>query len=184
MRAVGPLVLIGVAGLFGCGDATESSSAGRILVTVSTSGAEPQSDEYLVTLNGERPLSVAPNGSASSDEVPEGTYVVHLFSLADNCAVSGSPNSRSVRVIRGAVIEVSFSVACHIPETGGFRIVVTTVGTQLDEDGYQLSVAGTPLRMIEVNAEVSYEGLAPGAHLITLKDVADFCDVVGGNPRP
>jgi len=184
MRALGPLVVAGVAALLGCGDTTESSAAGRILVTVFTSGAEPQSDEYLVTLNGERPLSITPNGSAAFDELPEGTYVVHLFSLADNCAVSGSPNSRSVRVIRGTVIEISFSVACSVPVTGGFRIVVTTEGTPLDDDGYQLSVAGTPLRAIEVNAEESYEGLAPGAHLVTLKDVADFCDVVGGNPQP
>jgi len=184
MRALGPLVVAGVAALLGCGDTTESSAAGRILVTVFTSGAEPQSDEYLVTLNGESPLSITPNGSAVFDEVPEGTYVVHLFSLADNCAVSGSPNSRSVRVIRGTVIEISFSVACSVPVTGGFRIVVTTEGTPLDDDGYQLSVAGTPLRAIEVNAEESYEGLAPGAHLVTLKDVADFCDVVGGNPQP
>ena len=125
MRALGPLVLAAAAALLGCGgDTTESSAEGRILVTVSTRGAEPQSDEYLVTLNGERPLSITPNGSAVYDEVLEGTYVVHLFALADNCAVSGSPNSRSVRVIRGAVIEISFSVACSVPETGGFRIVV------------------------------------------------------------
>ena len=62
MRALGLLVVAGVAALLGCGDTTESSAAGRILVTVSTSGAEPQSDEYLVTLNGERPLSITPNG--------------------------------------------------------------------------------------------------------------------------
>ena len=187
MRALGPLVLAGAAALLGCGDTgdtTESSAEGRILVTVSTRGAEPQSDEYLVTLNGERPLSITPNGSAVYDEVPEGAYVVHLFSLADNCAVSGSPNSRSVRVIRGAVIEISFSVACSVPETGGFRIVVSTEGTPVDGDGYLLSVAGTPERPIGVDAEESFEGLIPGAHIVTLKDVAEFCEVVGGNPQP
>lgn len=184
MRALGPLVLAGAAALLACGDSTESSSEGRILVTVFTTGAEPQSDEYLVTLNGARPLAITPNGSAVFDEVPEGTHVVHLFSLADNCAVSGSPNSRAVRMLGGGVIEVSFSVVCGVPETGGFRVVVSTTGTPLDEDGYQLSVAGAPLRRIDVNAEEPYEGLAPGMHLVTLKDVADFCDVFGGNPQP
>lgn len=184
MRVLGPLVLAGAAALLACGDSTESSSDGRILVTVSTSGAEPQSDEYLLTLNGARPLAIAPNGSAVFDDVPLGTHVVHLFSLADNCAVSGSPNSRSVRVVGGGVFEVSFSVVCDVPETGGFRIVVESTGTPLDDDGYQLSVAGTALRVIGVNAEEVYEGLAPGVHLVTLKDVADFCDVVGGNPQP
>jgi hypothetical protein len=86
--------------------------------------------------------------------------------------------------VQGNVTEVKFSVICGVPETGGFRIVVSTVGTPVDGDGYLLSVAATPQRPIGVNAEESYEGLTPGAHIVTLKDVADFCDVVGGNPQP
>ena len=176
--------MAGVAALLACDTRTEISSDGRILVTISTRGADPQSDEYLLTLNGARPLAVLPNGSAVYDELPEGTHVVHLFSLADNCVVSGSPNHRSVQLDEGAVVEVTFSVLCSEPVTGGFRVVVSTIGTPLDDDGYQLSVAGAPLRTIAVNAEEHYEGLAPGLHLITLKDVADFCQVVGGNPQP
>ena len=45
MRALGPLVLAGTAVLLGCGSTTETASGGRILVTVSTRGATPQSDE-------------------------------------------------------------------------------------------------------------------------------------------
>jgi hypothetical protein len=183
MRALGPLVVAGVTALLGCSDATETSS-GRILVTVSTRGAPAQSDQYLVTLNGSRPLSIAPNGSAVYEEVPEGTYLVHLFAIADNCTVSGTPNSRSIRVVQGNVTEVKFSVVCGVPETGGFRIVVSTEGTPVDGDGYLLSVAGTPERPIGVDAEESFEGLIPGAHIVTLKDVAEFCEVVGGNPQP
>jgi hypothetical protein len=184
MRALGPLVLAGAAAVVACGDSTESSSEGRILVSVSTVGAAPQSDAYLITLNGRLTLSIAPNGSAVFDEVPEGTHIVHLFSLADNCAVSGSPNSRAVRMIRGGVIEVRFSVVCGAPETGGFRVVIVTEGAPVDEDGYQLTVEGAPRRVIDINAEEHFEGLEPGVHLITLKDVAEFCEVVGGNPQP
>jgi hypothetical protein len=183
MRALGLLVLTGAA-LLGCGTSTETDSAGRILVTVSTRGSDPQSDQYLLTLNGAHPLSILPNGSAIYEQVPEGTHVVHLFSLADNCVVSGSPTHRSVDLDEGEVVEVTFSVLCSEPVTGGFRVVVSTVGSPLDEDGYQLSVAGAPLRAIGVNASEVYEGLAPGVHLITLKDVADFCEVVGANPQP
>jgi hypothetical protein len=183
MRALS--LLAGAAALLGCGSSTTEvpSSEGRIQITVSTTGAPPQSDEYLVTLDGFPPLAVAPNGSAAYEDVPAGTYVIHLFSLADNCLVSGTPDHRSVDVVRGEVVQVSFSVLCSEPVSGGFRITVTTVGTPTDEDGYQLSVSGTPLRTIGVNAEEHYEGLAPGAHLVTLKDVADFCEVAGGNPQ-
>lgn len=184
MRVPGPLVLAGAAALLACGSSTETSSDGRILVTVNTRGAEPQSDEYLLTLDGGRPLAIAPNGSAVYDEVPGGTHTVHIFSLADNCVVSGSVNRRSVSLKEGQIVEVAFSVLCSEPVTGGFRVVVSTVGAPLDEDGYQLSVAGAPLRIIGVNAEEHYEGLAPGLHLITLKDVASHCEVSGGNPQP
>jgi hypothetical protein len=185
MRALGPLAVTGAAALLACGSSTTEvpSDEGRIQITVSTSGAPPQSDEYLITLNGAQPLGIAPNGSASYEGVPEGTYVIHLFSLADNCIVSGTPDHRSVVVAGGKVVQVTFAVQCSEPVSGGFRIAVSTVGTPTDEDGYQLSVAGTPLRTIGVNAEEQYEGLAPGAHLVTLKDVADFCDVAGGNPQ-
>ena len=185
MRALGPLAVTGAAALLGCGSSTTEvpSSEGRIQITVSTSGAPPQSNEYLITLNGVQPLAVATNGSASYEAVPEGTYVIHLFSLADNCVVSGSPDHRSVVVAGGKIVQVTFAVLCSEPVSGGFRIAVSTVGTPVDEDGYQLSVSGTPLRTIGVNAEEAYEGLAPGAHLVTLKDVADFCDVAGGNPQ-
>ena len=37
--------------------------------------------------------------------MPEGTYVIHLFSLADNCVVSGSPDHRSVVVAEGKVVQ-------------------------------------------------------------------------------
>ena len=185
MRALGPLAVAGAAALLGCGSSTTEipSSEGRIQITVSTSGAPPQSNEYLITLNGRQPLSVAPNGSATYEGVAEGTYTVLLFALADNCVVSGSANQRSVKVEQGEIAQVTFAVLCSEPVTGGFRVVVSTVGTPLDEDGYQLSVSGTALRTIGVNAEEHYAGLDPGAHLITLKDVADFCHVAGGNPQ-
>ena len=185
MRALRGRMLACAAASLGCGEsATDTASDGRIQITVSTSGADPQAEEYLLTLDGARPLAVTPNGSTIYDAVPEGTHVVHLFALADNCAVSGSSSPRSVNVRGGDVAEISFSVVCSPPITGGFRVVVSTTGTETDDDGYQLSVAGAPLRAIAVNAEETYQGLDPGVHLVTLKDVADFCEVQGGNPQP
>jgi len=185
MRALRGLLLACAAASLGCGQsATDTAADGRIRITVTTSGADPQVEEYLLTLDGTRPIAVTPNGSTLYDGVPEGTHVVHLFALADNCAVSGRSSPRSVNVRGGGVTEISFSVVCGPPITGGFRIVVSTTGTPTDDDGYQLSVAGAALRAIGINAEETYQGLDPGVHLVTLKDVADFCEVQGGNPQP
>jgi hypothetical protein len=184
MRALRPLAMAGAAALLGCGGSTtESSSDGRIQVTVSTVGAAPQTDEFLVSLDGGQPLRVAPNGTAAYERVPRGTYLVHLFSLADNCVVNGTPDHRSVEVDEGEVVQVTFAVLCSVPLSGGFRITVLTEGTLVDQDGYRLSVSTTPMRTIGVNAEEQYEGLAPHSYLISLKGVAYFCRVVGGTPQ-
>jgi len=184
MRALRLLATAGAAALLGCGGSTtESSSDGRIQITVSTVGAPSQSEEFLVSLDGGQPMAVAPNGSAAYEGVPRGTYVVHLFSLADNCVVSGTPDHRSVEVVPGAVVQVSFAVLCSVPLSGGFHITVATEGTQVDPDGYRLSVATTPTRTIGVNAEERYEGLAPQSYLISLKGVDYPCRVAGGTPQ-
>ena len=171
--------------ILGCESATEEETAsdGRIQVSATTGGAAPQSAGYLVTLDGARPATIAPNGSTIYDSVPPGGHAVHLFPIADNCVVA-APNPRSVDVSGGDLKEISFSVACGPPITGGFRVLIITTGPETDEDGYQLSVAGTPLRPVAVNGTETYEGLEPGVHLVTLKDVADTCDVQGGNPQP
>ena len=184
MRAPRLMAIAGAATLLGCGGSTtESSSDGRIQITISTVGAPPQSQEFLVSLNGDHPLGVAPNGSAAYERVPRGTYVVHLFSLADNCVVNGTPDHRSVEVDEGEVVLVTFAVLCSVPRSGGFHITVSTEGTPVDQDGYRLSVATTPMRTITVNADEQYEGLAPQSYLISLKGVVWFCKVVGGTPQ-
>jgi hypothetical protein len=184
MRDLRPLAMTGAAVILACGGSTtESSSGAQIQVTVSTTGAPSQSDEFLVSLNGAQPLGVPPNGSALYERLPEGTYVVQLFSLADNCAVSGTPNHRSVTVDEGELVQVTFAVLCGAPVSGGFLVTVTTKGTPVDEDGYRLSVSTTPMRAIGVNAEERYEGLAPQTYFISLKGVAWLCKVVGGIPQ-
>src|SRR5688500_4153860 len=154
MRAPRQLLpALSTAALLGCGGSTDIASDGRILVTVSTTGELPQSPEFLLSLDGARATSVSPNGSAVFEAVGAGSHVIHLFSLSDNCAVSGATSPRAVNVQDGEVVSVAFAVVCAAPTTGGFRVVVTTTGAPVDEDGYQLSVAGTPLRIIAVNAE-------------------------------
>jgi hypothetical protein len=181
-RGFGWPLLISAA-IAGCDGATGTDGEGRIRVEVTTSGSNPQTDEYLVTLDGDRQLSAPTNGSITYDGVPAGTHVVHLFSLSDNCAVSDSESQRSVQVRGGDVSEIRFDVVCGPAVGGGFRILVSTVGEPTDKDGLELFVSGTPPREINANAEEVYEGLVPGVHQVTLGDVEDFCEVMGGNPQ-
>lgn len=175
--------LLASAAMVACDSATETGGEGRIRIQVSTTGADPQTDEYLLTLDGARQLSVAPNGSTIYDGVPAGNHIVHLFALADNCVVSDSTSLRSVQVRSGDLSEISFNVVCRSPISGGFRIVISTAGEPTDKDGYDLFISGTPPRHIKTNTEEVYQGLVPGVVLVTLGDVEDFCEVMGGNPQ-
>jgi hypothetical protein len=176
-----PLVVS--AAIVGCDNATEAGGDGRIQVEVTTSGSDPQTDEFLLTLDGTRQVSIAPNGSTTYDGVPAGTHVVHIFALSNNCALSDNESQRSVQVRSGDVSEIRFEVVCGPAVSGGFRIVISTVGEPTDKDGLELFVSGAPPREINANAEEVYEGLVPGVHQVTLGDVEDFCEVRGGNPQ-
>ena len=183
-RMLGPALL--PAGLLfaGCDGATrESSGIGRIEVTIVADATAPQDVGYTLTLNGTDPRLLPTAGTVVYTGVPSGAHTVLLFGMPAGCLVRGT-TPQVVKVFRDATVRVQFSVGCPEPATGGFRIEVTTVGEPLDDDGYQLSVAGTLLRVIDVNAFESYLGLEPGIHLITLKDVIPECHLRGGNPQP
>jgi hypothetical protein len=112
-----------------------------------------------------------------------GSHSVALSGLSDNCRVEGT-NPRPVVVESDGTAQVVFQVRCVLATTGGFLVIVRTGGSSTDPDGYQLSVAGDEARSIGINAQEAFTALAPGVHLITLKDVDPTCAVVGGNPQP
>ncbi|HEX6104488.1 MAG TPA: hypothetical protein VFZ26_02835 [Gemmatimonadales bacterium] len=183
MRGIPALAAAAAAGLSaGCDGATAVPADGRIEITITADAAAPEAG-YILTLDGRDPRLLDRGHSVVYDGLTEGRYVVHLLGLPEECAVRSS-NPQVVAVFRGATAAVTFSVLCRTPETGGFLVEVTTEGEPLDDDGYQLSVAGAPLRVIDINAVESYTGLAAGVHLVTLKDVIPECRLEGGNPQP
>jgi hypothetical protein len=177
--------VIGALVVAACGDGPQGpgTASGIIVVTASTGGAGRDSDGFRLSIDGSEPLLLEPNGKVILTGVAEGAHVIQLLGLAANCSVDGS-NPRAVSVGAGVRSEITFSVVC-VPElSSGFSILVSTTGTALDEDGYGLSVAGEALRHININAVEVFAGLAPGVRLVTLKDLAEGCSLVGGNPQP
>jgi hypothetical protein len=166
-----------------CGDPAGDSDIGQIEVTILADGTVPTGVGYTLTLNGGDPRLLPAAGTLVYTGIPTGTHTVLLFGMPEGCEVRGT-NPQLVQVFRDATVRVAFSVGCPAPTTGGFRVEVSTIGEPLDDDGYQLSVAGSLIRVIDVNAFESYLGLEPGIHLITLKDVIPECRVHGGNPQP
>jgi hypothetical protein len=105
-----PLAVLAFAA--GCGETLISvSSDGRIEVSVSTNGSDPDSDGFSVTVDGGTARFVAPDGSLVLDSLSEGSHSVLLTGLAEDCRVEGS-NPRVVVVGQDGQADVSFDVRC------------------------------------------------------------------------
>src|SRR5712692_8796877 len=89
----------------------------------------------------------------------------------------------------GLVILASVAVACGDqavgPAIGAVQVSVTTIGVELDTNGYRVAIDGGVGRAIPVNSAMTLSGLSAGSHSILLAQLAPNCAAGGGaNPRP
>ena len=169
---------------------SEFLGAGGLLVQVTTTGSAVDAGGYVVTVDGDGALTrgVAPTGSVAFQSLAAGPHVVALTDVAANCYVAGD-NPRTVTVVEGGFVQVSFAVACVDgpipPGTGSVVVEVTTTGDPVDADGYTVTVHGDPAwsEAAGPNDSVRFDGLSPGGHSVELSGIAPDCEVSGHNPR-
>jgi hypothetical protein len=68
-------------------------------------------------------------------------------------------------------------------EVPDLQVITSTTGTDLDPDGYSLSVDGDPGRAVGVTDTLQVTGLGEGDHEVSLGGVIENCAVQGDNPR-
>jgi hypothetical protein len=155
---------------------------GDLVVTTTTSGADIDPDGYSVTLD-ENPAtvkSVGANGSVTFPGLSAGSHTVALSGLQSNCTVS-DPNPQTGVVVAGGSVTVAFSVACQALG-GNLTVNVSTGGTELDPDGYTVTLDGGVSRSVGINGSVTFDGIAVGSHTIALSGLAPTCSLLN-NPR-
>jgi hypothetical protein len=69
------------------------------------------------------------------------------------------------------------------PPTGDLTVTTTTTGSNLDPDGYTVTVDNAASQPIPTNGSVTFPGLATGDHSVLLSGVAGNCAVSGANPQ-
>jgi hypothetical protein len=96
--------------------------------------------------------------------------------------------SRPVAVLLVALL--AFALACGGggadlagPTVGSLEVTTSTSGPEPDADGYGVSLDGGAAAPIGANATRRHDGLAPGAHTVTLTGVAANCTVSAGASR-
>jgi hypothetical protein len=156
---------------------------GDLTVSTSTTGSNPDPDGYTVAVEGGPSQPIAPNGSVTFSGLSAGSHNVVLSGVAGNCSVSGG-TSHAVNVPAGGTGSTSFAVSCvAVGGDGTLTVTTSTTGSNLDPDGYTVSVDGSASQPIPTNGSVSFTGPA-GDHQVELSGVAANCTVSGANPRP
>lgn len=67
--------------------------------------------------------------------------------------------------------------------TGNVVVQASTVGADLDPDGYTVTLDSVDTRPVATNGSVTFTEVWPGRHTVTLRGVAANCAASGANPR-
>ena len=177
-------VLVVIAVLFTCcKDSTEPTTGpatGTLKVTISTVGADLDSDGYYCNVDNSSRL-IGANETVTWSGIETGDHTVELTGLADNCVMSGD-NPRRVTVMAGETTSATFDVSCSAL-TGALQVMTATVGNTLDPDGYSVVIDQMFSETIEVNDTISFAELDLGEHTVRLDGVAVNCAVSTQNPQ-
>jgi len=164
-----------------CQDQGPELALGAAQVTVGTSGVDLDPDGYSVRVDGGSVQPVSINGTITLSALSAGDHAVALNGVAANCEVSGD-SLRTVRVSVGVTERVEFVITCA-QLTGDLYVTMTTTGTNVDPDGYSVSVDGGAAQPISVNDSVTVSALSAGSHTVLLAGAAANCAIDGSNPR-
>jgi hypothetical protein len=89
------------------------------------------------------------------------TYLI-LLALCEGCGATSAPPP---------------------PTTGDLTVSAATTGSNLDPDGYTVTVGGGSSQGIGITGSVTFTGLAAGNHSVQLTGIAGNCTVSGPNPQ-
>jgi hypothetical protein len=114
-----PALLIAAAGCLGPGGVLGNDSSndedpvlvGTISVTTMTTGAQPDTDGYLASLDEARAQQIDTNGTVSFENIPVGTYGIRLDGVAGHCNVT-TANPLFVTLLADSSMMTHFAVDC------------------------------------------------------------------------
>ena len=162
------------------------AAVGTLRVTVSTSGADVDTDGYQVSIDQSGTvLQLGSNGSVTFSGVKVGTYQVTLSGVAPNCVLDGGPSNVAV-LSSGIATDVSLHVTCSA--FGNVRVTVATTGDDRDGNGYAVAVNGNPVSYF-ASADISTSDatavvrVPAGHYTIQLRGLAANCDGADLGPR-
>ncbi len=83
----------------------------------------------------------------------------------------------------GRIWRVSLGQSPSVDGTGDLSVTTATTGSDLDPDGYTVTVDGNQSQAIGTNSSVTFTNISAGNHSVALTDVASNCAVNSANPQ-
>ena len=167
-----------------CGGGGTDVVLPALRITTTTTGVEIDPDGYTISIDGQAAQALGLNATLAVDQIADGSHTVALSGIAGNCVVGGQ-NPQTVSVTSGSTTTVAFAITCSAP-LGSIQVVTTTSATgggEIDPDGYSISIDGLAAQPIGLNATLTIDGIADGAHTVELAGIAGNCGVGGQNPQ-
>jgi hypothetical protein len=164
---------------------TCTAVTGIIEVSITTTGPDPDTDGYQLTLDAGASKGVLPMSLMLFAQVPGGTHSVDLTGSAPNCSPVG-PNPVEVSVEVGGLVrhvaQVTISVSCTAM-TGVIEVRAPTSGFDTDADGYDVSLDGGGAHGLPPNGVIWFTGVTGGTHSVSISHLAPNCLGAGANPQ-
>jgi TolB protein len=159
-----------------------SPVTGTIEVTTNTTGADLDPNGYTIRTDaGAVPdQAIGINATVDVSGVVWGDRTVELLNVDSNCTVAGQ-NPRTVSVPQQGTVTTTFDVTCT-PLTGDLMVTASTTGSNLDANGYMVSVDGGAAQALPTNGSFTFTDLDVGQRQVLLTDIAANCSVTGSNP--
>ncbi|MCW9707188.1 TolB family protein [Fodinibius salsisoli] len=111
-------------------DPDPGATTGALKVDITTTGSGTDDDGYEVVLE-DQSVSVETNGSATFDDLDEGTYNITINGLGSGCSVDGE-NPISAQITAGETTNANFEVICEQFSAEGIIAFSQTVDQQLE----------------------------------------------------
>ena len=168
------LVAVGL----GCrGEIGEPTPHGELALTITTTGQAPDTDGYRLRVDDTFVAQVGPLAEWMIS-LPAGYHTIQLDQLAENCQVGGD---NPVEAFVTAGLRTSLALAVQCPGGGNLAVSTETVGSNLDPDGYLVTLNGEDRGSIGTQDQLVLEDVQAGAYSVVLRSVAPNCTVVDGN---
>src|SRR2546427_468306 len=198
MRAVGRTLLVAAAATqlvaTACNDSQGPQPDAALLplplpglatlaVSTSTSGSNLDPDGYTVTVDGGPSQSIGANGVATFVGLAAGDPAVLPAGVAHCSTGGGAQPPADAPTAGSAAAPGAARSRATPPPTGNLAVSTSTTGSNLDPDGYALTLDGGTNRAIPTNGSGTFTGLPAGSHTVVLSGVAGNCTAGGGAPR-